>query len=142
MSEVLIEIRGAVPSDVRNGLGDALRELSPDSPDVPMLFGFRLDDPDRTTLVALVDGKVVGTVSVLIEHKLTHSAGRVAHLEDLAVLPKFRGRGIGRALVDKVRELARYSGCYKVVLSCSPDKKGFYEECGFHQNEISMRCDL
>jgi GNAT superfamily N-acetyltransferase len=37
--------------------------------------------------------------------------GRAMHLEDLFVRPRFRGRGIGRALLEKVAALSVERGC-------------------------------
>lgn len=137
--------------DVRSGLGDVLRRLSPHSPDESMIehFARGADYP-----VWVVEGtfgdpseddcnwEVIGTVAAFMEQKLTHDGGLVAHLEDLVVCREFEGYGIARMLIDHVKEWAVSEGCYKVVLSCSEEKRGLYEKCGFRQNEISMRCDL
>lgn len=93
-----------------------------------------------TTLVYEKDKKIVGTVSYLIYPRFT--GGDACHLEDLVVDIDHRNNGIGRELVEYVIKQAKESGCYKVILSCKPDVKGFYEKLGFMSVEDQMRIDL
>jgi ribosomal protein S18 acetylase RimI-like enzyme len=46
----------------------------------------------------------------------TFAAKPVLNVHDLSVKPQFRGRGLGRALLQAVAELARTEGCGKVTL--------------------------
>ena len=55
---------------------------------------------------------------------------------------KHRGNQIGETLVKKVVEFAKKDGCYKVILSCYPERIKFYERCGFKQDSYTMRIDL
>lgn len=88
-------------------------------------------------------GRVVASATALVEHKFTHSAGRVAHIEDVAVHPAARGRGLGTALVALLVRLARtHARCYKAVLCCAPARRAFYEHCGFVPLETEMVCPL
>jgi GNAT superfamily N-acetyltransferase len=54
-------------------------------------------------------------------------------LEDLFVYPEFRGRGLGRALISRVGEIARERGCGRLewsVLDWNADAIAFYEGLG------------
>jgi GNAT superfamily N-acetyltransferase len=54
-------------------------------------------------------------------------------LEDLFVYPGFRGRGLGRALIARVGEIARNRGCGRLewsVLDWNTDAIAFYEGLG------------
>jgi GNAT superfamily N-acetyltransferase len=54
-------------------------------------------------------------------------------LEDLFVYPRFRGRGIGRALIARVGAIARERGCGRfewAVLDWNVDAIAFYEGLG------------
>jgi GNAT superfamily N-acetyltransferase len=59
--------------------------------------------------------------------------GRAMHLEDLFVRPRFRGRGIGKALLTKVAALAVERGCvvlYWHVLDWNSPAIEFYRTLG------------
>ena len=59
--------------------------------------------------------------------------GRAMHLEDLFVRPQFRGRGIGRALLEKVAAVAMDRGCvilYWHVLDWNTPAIEFYKTLG------------
>jgi len=59
--------------------------------------------------------------------------GRAMHLEDLFVRPRFRGRGIGKALLTKVAALAVERGCvifYWHVLDWNTPAIEFYKTLG------------
>ena len=54
-------------------------------------------------------------------------------LEDLFVYPRFRGRGLGRALISRVGHIARGRGCGRfewAVLDWNVDAIAFYENLG------------
>ena len=59
--------------------------------------------------------------------------GRAMHLEDLFVRPRFRGRGIGKALLTKVAAMAVERGCvilYWHVLDWNTPAIEFYKTLG------------
>ena len=59
--------------------------------------------------------------------------GAGIHLEDLFVLPEFRGRGIGKALITRVAAIAQARGCQRLqwnVLDWNATAIAFYESLG------------
>jgi len=50
----------------------------------------------------------------------------------MAVLKDWRGRGVGRALLQTLLELAVRQGLPRVTLSAQTHALGFYERAGFH----------
>jgi GNAT superfamily N-acetyltransferase len=59
--------------------------------------------------------------------------GRAMHLEDLFVRPRFRGRGMGRALLEKVAAIAVERGCVILfwhVLDWNTPAIEFYKTLG------------
>lgn len=84
-------------------------------------------------LVAAVEGEIVGVAYVSFTFTLEHG-GRVAWLEELYVTPSRRGRGIGRALLGRVLDLARSERCHAVDLEVDEDHQrvaALYERHGF-----------
>lgn len=83
-------------------------------------------------------GKIIATGSVFIEKKFLRNCGKVGHIEDVVVDSGAQGMQLGKKIVGFLTEHAHSMGCYKVILDCSMDNKGFYEKCGFKQKEIQM----
>jgi GNAT superfamily N-acetyltransferase len=90
--------------------------------------------PSRQLLVAEVDGKVVGTVDLLIVANLTHNGAPWAIVENVVVDEIVRRRGVGSALIDEVVRRCSDAGCYKVQLLSNKQRTqahGFYRSVGF-----------
>jgi glucosamine-phosphate N-acetyltransferase len=94
------------------------------------------------TFVARMQGRVVGTASLVLEQKFIHGGGWVGHIEDVAVQGEFQGRGIGSALVRHATEEARQRGCYKVILDCFEHLVPFYGRLGYRTHNLGLRIDL
>ncbi|KAH7554074.1 hypothetical protein ACOSP7_028943 [Xanthoceras sorbifolium] len=86
----------------------------------------------------LQSGKIIATGSMFIEKKFLRNCGKVGHIEDVVVDASARGMQLGKQVIGFLTDHARAMGCYKVILDCSVDNKGFYEKCGFKQKEIQM----
>jgi len=85
-------------------------------------------------LVALVDGRVVGEAELLVGHE-GERRGLVAHLSVIDVHRDYRGRGLGRALVEASKKLAQDSGAEMLTVVPEEEAKGFYEALGFALRE-------
>jgi glucosamine-phosphate N-acetyltransferase len=93
------------------------------------------------TLVAEIEGRVVGTASLILEQKYIHKGGMIGHIEDVAVHPGYNGKGVGSELVRHLTKLATDLRCYKVILSCFDDLVPFYSRLGFRKYDNGMRYD-
>src|SRR5215510_13762707 len=62
-------------------------------------------------LLALIDGKIVGDATL---HQQLGGWKRHIGRISVLVLPEFRGRGLARALVNEIVEIARHVGLEKV----------------------------
>jgi GNAT superfamily N-acetyltransferase len=92
-------------------------------------------------LVALVDGEIAGTYSLVILEKLGKRGARSGVVEDVGVPPQRQGRGIGRAMMAHAIEECRRAGCYKLALSSNVKREGahrFYESLGFERHGYSF----
>jgi GNAT superfamily N-acetyltransferase len=79
--------------------------------------------------VALVDGEIVGTVSVVLKRKALYVRG-------MAVLPPTRGARVGKLLMEQVQQYAVEKGCKRLLLSTTPFLERairLYEEFGFRR---------
>lgn len=92
--------------------------------------------------VALIDNKIVGSITTLIEHKFIHNGGKVCHIEDVVTRKGYENLGIGSLLVKHAIDFAALENCYKAILTCSEENVRFYERSGFHKHEVGMRLDL
>ena len=141
MSE--IKIRDIVESDIDNGFLeslDSLRNASDLNKDTARdILKKIIENPDHVIHVAEVDGKIVGSTTLLIEQKFIHKGGKVGHIEDVVVSKEFEGRGIGIKLVTSLLEVAKAKNCYKTILDCKDELIPFYERIGFKQESNQMR---
>lgn len=69
---------------------------------------------------------MVASGTLIVEHKFLRNAGKVGHIEDIAVDPSMKGTGLGKRLVVSLETLARDLGCYKTILDCNEDNIGEY----------------
>ncbi len=96
--------------------------------------------------VAEEDGLAVGWIEVSVEHALTLTKPSVV-VTGLVVAEPARGRGVGRALVERVGEWAREHGCRTVRVRSRVEREGahrFYESLGFEhvKTQAAFRLDL
>lgn len=63
------------------------------------------------------------------------------YIDDICVFERIRGRGVGRAIYEHVREYARSIGCHNVTLNvweCNPGARAFYEKMGLVPYKYGM----
>jgi ribosomal protein S18 acetylase RimI-like enzyme len=91
----------------------------------------------RDTLVLLAGDGPDG-LAVLRFRPAIWSAGQECYLAELYVVPPLRGRGIGRALMEGVLEVAKARGADWIDLGTSEDDvaaRALYERMGFTNRE-------
>ena len=81
---------------------------------------------------------IIGTITLLIEAKIIHNMGKVAHIEDVVVDPNYRGQNLGKSLVKKVTDIAHDANCYKIILDCGCHNEEFYKKCEFQRKGLQM----
>jgi glucosamine-phosphate N-acetyltransferase len=140
-----ITIRKLQKDDLRNGFLstlDSLRKTSDmNMEDAKKIFEKINSNPDYIIAVAVIDGKVVGATTLLIETKFIHNGGKVGHIEDVVVDKNYQRKGIGEKIIKYLLKYAKESGCYKTILDCVDDVKPFYEKLGFKHNANALRFD-
>jgi glucosamine-phosphate N-acetyltransferase len=88
------------------------------------------------------EGKIIGTVKLLVEQKFIHYGRKVGHIEDVAVRKGFEGKGVASEIIKKIIPFAKQNGCYKIILDCKDNLLPFYQKFGFYKHENCMRLDL
>ena len=89
------------------------------------------------SLVAVIDSQIVGYGSIVIEAKIR--GGKMGHIEDIVSHSLFRKKGIGKAIVNALFDVAKVNGCYKVALQCKEHHVKFYEKCGYELSGLAMQ---
>lgn len=134
----MVIIRDFKREDCQNGLLETLKEVwSIDEIKDQTLDEFLLNN--NHMVVAELNGEIVGTATLHLEKKLIRNGSTAGLVEDVAVREILRGQNIGYLLIQNLIEKAKHLGCYKVILSCFPERVNFYERNGFFQESILMR---
>ncbi|MBB5055643.1 GNAT superfamily N-acetyltransferase [Granulicella aggregans] len=145
-----LAIREAVASDVAAML--KLYELGDRASDE----AFTLDEgvahlemmqrnPALRVYVACDGDVVVGTYELLIMENMAKRGRRSGIVEDVMVLPEYRGRGVGKAMMQDAMDRCSAAGCYKLTLSSNRMREGahrFYDALGFTRHGYSFRVEL
>jgi RimJ/RimL family protein N-acetyltransferase len=97
----------------------------------------RPGQPDTGSFVAVADdtGEVIGNLAIFLPRYLVADLG-------MAVLEAWRGKGVGRALLDAGIQWARDHGAHKVALQLWPHNeraRRLYESAGFVQEGYLRR---
>ena len=83
-------------------------------------------------IVAEVNGKIVGELELYVGDE-GGKLGKTAFIDVIAVHRDFRGRGIGKALIEKAREIAIKRGCDTLAVWPEREVVPFYEKCGLKE---------
>jgi GNAT superfamily N-acetyltransferase len=96
-------------------------------------FEALVNDPDATPFLAVADGEVAGYIGHRLRRRLNHATFE-GWVSDLFVRERFRGRGIGRALLAAAIAEWRLRGGHQVMLEVGYDRtaaRAMYEAAGF-----------
>ena len=103
-----------------------------------------IESPDAEVLVADADGAIAGICTIYDDIDSVRF-GRRAWVEDLAVHPAQRSRGIGKALMDAAKDWAREHGASHLELDSAlarVDAHRFYEREGAGYQSYSFGWEL
>lgn len=109
----------------------------------------RLNDPKHTVLIAEMNGgEVVGYAFgwvIAIRNHATYIDFDRFYLDDICVLKEYQGKGIGRKLFARCKEIAVEAGCKDVELGVWAFNRSaiaFYESCGMKERVRRMELSL
>ncbi|MEE1763097.1 GNAT family N-acetyltransferase [Streptomyces sp. SP18BB07] len=147
-----LEIRPATEDDVPEivaMLADDPLGAQRESPDdlAPYLAALeRLSgDPHQHVVVAVRQGRVVGTLQLTIVPGLSRRGSTRAIIEGVRVHADERGSGLGSRLIERAIESSRAQGCQLVQLTSDAtrtDAHRFYERLGFEASHVGFKLPL
>ncbi|MFD5709710.1 GNAT family N-acetyltransferase [Streptomyces pharetrae] len=147
-----LEIRAAVADDVPAivaMLADDPLGAQRESPDdlSPYLTALQrlADDPNQHLVVAVRDGRVVGTLQLTIIPGLSRRGTVRSIIEAVRIHAEERGSGLGTQLIEWAIETSRSEGCQLVQLTSDTsrlDAHRFYERLGFTASHVGFKLQL
>lgn len=137
-----INIRNIRETDINKGYVDILKQLSVidniDNIDFNNFVNGLHNNHNILVIEDINKSIIIGTITFIIECKIIHNMGKVCHIEDLVIDKNYRGLGLGKLLVDKVKEIAILQNCYKIILNCNEKNIDFYKKLSFNVCNTQM----
>ncbi|XP_037576120.1 probable glucosamine 6-phosphate N-acetyltransferase isoform X2 [Dermacentor silvarum] len=95
-----------------------------------------IEDTDR--------GVVIASATLFAELKFIRGLATRGHIEDVVVSSEYRGRNLGKLLIQTLVRLGKRLGCYRLTLDCKDTVVKFYANNGFaletgSANSMSLR---
>ncbi|GAA2432380.1 GNAT family N-acetyltransferase [Streptomyces pulveraceus] len=120
-----------------------------ESPDdlAPYHAAFRrlVDDPNQHVVVAVREGRVVGTLQLTVIPGLSRRGSTRSVIEGVRVHADERGSGLGTLLIEWAVDESRRQNCQLVQLTSDvtrTDAHRFYERLGFTASHVGFKLAL
>jgi ribosomal protein S18 acetylase RimI-like enzyme len=133
-----IEIADEVTDELVTSLARILPQLSSSPPPTALEVAEILGDPDSYLFIARVDGRIVGSLTLVMFRIPT---GLKAWIEDVVVDAECRGHGVGELLNRKALAKAAQRGAKAVSLTSRPSREAanrLYQRIGFSVRETNV----
>ncbi|MDQ0788017.1 GNAT superfamily N-acetyltransferase [Streptomyces sp. B3I7] len=147
-----LEIRPATEDDVPaivHMLADDPLGAMRESPDdlSPYLAALKrlAGDPHQHLVVAVRDGRVVGTLQLTLIPGLSRKGATRSLIEAVRIHADERGSGLGTRLIEWAVDQSRREGCQLVQLTSDAtrtDAHRFYERLGFTASHVGFKLTL
>ncbi|MFJ9905368.1 GNAT family N-acetyltransferase [Streptomyces sp. NPDC101152] len=102
-------------------------------------------DPNQHLIVAVREGRVVGTLQLTIIPGLSRHGSLRSIIEAVRIQANERGSGLGTRLIEWAIEESRRQGCRLVQLTSDKtrtDAHRFYEHLGFTASHLGFKLQL
>ncbi len=107
-----------------------------------------INDDNKPIFVADNAGEVLGYAFCVITQQLNNNILtpiKTLYIDDLCVDENSRGKAVGTALYEYVKDYAKEIGCYNLTLNvwaCNKGAMKFYEKCGLSVQKTGMEVVL
>ncbi len=115
----------------QNGRPDVFKNISDEDLKKDLMQNF----DGLTTIIILDDERIVGYLSYKIKK---HYAIKL-HVDQLIILEQYRGKGLGKKLMDEAKKIARKNNCDRIELDCwlfNESALAMYEHIGYNRQRI------
>lgn len=102
-------------------------------------------DSNNWLMIAELDNKIIGTLQLTFITYLTYQGGTRAQIEGVRTDKSFRGRGIGKSLVEWAINKSKEKGCHLVQLTTDkrrPEALAFYTKSGFVASHEGLKLKI
>ncbi|MFF1275003.1 GNAT family N-acetyltransferase [Streptomyces marokkonensis] len=102
-------------------------------------------DPNQHVVVAVREGRVVGTLQLTIVPGLSRRGSTRSIIEGVRIHADERGSGLGSRLIEWAIDTSRREGCRLVQLTSDntrTDAHRFYERLGFQPSHVGFKLPL
>ncbi|MFD7874577.1 GNAT family N-acetyltransferase [Streptomyces sp. NPDC059766] len=102
-------------------------------------------DPNQHLMVAVREGRVIGTLQLTIVPGLSHKGATRSIIEGVRIHSDERGSGLGTRFIQWAVDESRRLGCRMVQLtsdSSRTDAHRFYERLGFTASHVGFKLPL
>lgn len=102
-------------------------------------------DPNIELTVACYEEKVIGVLQIIFTPFLTYQGGWRASIEGVRTASSFRGKGIGKIVIQWAITRAKERNCHIVQLTTDKNRKDsirFYEQLGFKSTHEGFKMHL
>jgi len=108
------------------------------------VFKKYLEEDRFFCIVAEHCGTVIGCLNLRIEYQLHHTA-KIAEILELAVMDKYRSKGVGSELFKKASQIAKDNDCLQIEVCCNQLRTrahNFYEKQGMSKFHYKFTMNL
>ncbi|MFE7273296.1 GNAT family N-acetyltransferase [Streptomyces sp. NPDC057623] len=147
-----LEIRAAVADDIPAIVGmladdplGAQRESTDDLTPYLAALERLSDDPNQHLVVAVREGRVVGTLQLTVIPGLSRKGATRSIIEGVRIHADERGSGLGTRLIEWAVAESRHQNCQLVQLTSDntrTDAHRFYERLGFTASHVGFKLQL
>ena len=121
----------------QNGRPDIFNNISDETLKEDLIKNFE----NLSTLIILDDNKVVGYLAYRIKEKQT----KKIDVDQLVIIEQYRGKGLGKKLMDEVKNIGFRNNCDRIELNCwmfNENALAMYEHIGFERQRIIYELKL
>ena len=94
-----------------------------------------------STIVILDNDNIVGYLSYKIKK---HHTGKL-DVDQLVILEQYRGKGLGKKLMDEAKKIAKENNCNRIELNCwlfNENALAMYEHIGYNKQRIIYEMEI